>query len=379
VDGDGRPEVVVAGRALVAFDPDCMPGGGGRGGRCASMRTDGVLWVQSGLRDGSSAINGVTVFDFDGDGRVEVVEADECFTRIFDGTTGTPRWSAPRVSCTFIEMPVVADVDGDLSAEVVVGANRFCATECGLADGAPDPILAGFACTSEAACPRGSRCAGGLCRCAADGDCGEGNACTEPLMPDGLGRVCRSTFRLDVGLRVYGDARDRWVPSRPVWSQYAYSITHVNDDGTVPPRASMRRNWEVPGLNNFRQNTQGALGDLQAPNLTIGPSPRGCLPMVGRGVRLTARFCNRGTGVAGANSAVTFFAVARDLRRTELCTAMAPRPIEAGACVDVACDAPGALDPQSAVEAQADANDQVQECREDDNRRELYRPEDCIG
>ncbi len=30
------------------------------------------------------------------------------------------------------------------------------------------------------------------------------------------------------------------------------------------------------------------------------------------------------------------------------------------------------------VEAVADANDQVQECHEDDNRRVIYRPADCI-
>jgi FG-GAP-like repeat len=379
LDGDGRPEIVVAGRALVAYDPDCAMGGSPRGGRCASGRTDGILWVQSGLRDASSAINGVTVFDFDGDGRTEVVEADECFTRIFDGTTGRPRWSAPRVSCTFIEMPVVADVDGDLSAEIVVGANNLCGSECGLAAGAPDPILPGFACVSDDACPMGSRCAGGLCRCTANDQCGAGNTCTAPLMADGMGNVCRSTYNPSVGLKVYGDARNRWVPSRPVWNQFAYSITNIGDDGRVPDRTTMRSNWRTPGLNNFRQNTQGNLGDQTAPNLTIAPAPGGCLAMGAMGVQLSARFCNRGTGVAGANSSISFFSVARDGTRMPLCTASAMAPVAPGTCVDLRCAMPVTLPAESSVEAEADANDQVQECDERDNLRTIYRPEDCIG
>ncbi len=379
LDGDGLPEIVVAGRALVAYDPDCVMAGPRPGGVCSGARRDGILWVQNGLRDASSAINGVTVFDFDGDGRTEVVEADECFTRIFDGRTGVPRWSAPRVSCTFIEMPVVADVDNDFSAEIIVGANQFCGGECGLARGAPDPILPGFACMMDSGCPTGARCVGGLCRCTDPADCGAGNACVAPLVADGMGNVCRSTYDPSIGLKVYGDARNRWVPSRPVWNQYAYSVTNVGDNATIPSRAMAQNNWQVGGLNNFRQNTQGVLGDLTAPNLTIAPAPGGCLSMGGMGVRLSARFCNRGTGVAGANSSVTFFSVARDGRSTALCTARADRPINPGTCTDVRCDNPVNLPADTTVEAQADANEQVQECREGDNRRVIYQPSDCIG
>lgn len=380
LDGDGQPEVVVAGRAMMAFDPDCAASAMRVGGRCASMRTDGVLWTQTGLQDGSSAINGVTVFDFDGDGRVEVVEADECFVRIFDGVTGRPRWSATRFSCTFIEMPVVVDTDGDLSAEIVVPANAACGSTsvCGLSTGAPDPILPGFACIDDGACPTGTTCRGGLCRCTEAGQCGEGNTCTDPLTDDGMGRVCRSTFNPSVGLKVYGDARSRWVPSRPIWNQYAYAITHVNDDGTVPPASTARNNWQVRWLNNFRQNTQGALGDNQAPDLTIGPLPGGCLPTANGMTTLRARFCNRGTGVAGTNSAIQFEAVERDGMRRALCTAPVPEPLAPGRCVDVTCSSASSISLETSVRAVADANGQVQECHEDNNLREVYRPGDCI-
>lgn len=377
LDGDGLPEVVVAGHAMVAFDPDCTstprPGG-----VCESGATNGMLWVQRGLHDLSGASNGVTVFDFDGDGRVEVVEADECFVRIFDGGTGGPRWSAPRASCTWREMPVVADTDGDYSAEIVVGANHVCPQACGLARGAPDPILPGFACVNDRACPDGSSCTGGLCRCTSDAECGEGNACTPPPSRDGMGNVCRSTFDPGVGLRIYGDARNRWVPSRTVWNQYAYSITHIGERGTVPSRATMRNNWQVPGLNDYRRNTQQDGGDGYAPNLTIGPAPGGCVGGTDGPVMLTAHFCNRGTGVAGAASSVQFDAIAPDGTRTALCEATADVPLLTGTCIDVTCTSTVALGLGATVEAVADANEQVQECREGDNRRLIYSPGDCL-
>jgi hypothetical protein len=377
IDGDGLPEIVVAGHALIAFDPDCTrtPRAGGQ---CESRTTNGLLWTQNGLHDLSGARNGVTVFDFDGDGRSEVVEADECFVRIFDGRTGTARWSAARWSATYIEMPIVADVDNDYSAEIVVGSNDVAPTACGLAAGAADPILPGFACINDGACPMGSSCRGGLCRCTMAAQCGANNTCTAPLRADGMGNVCRSTFNRTIGLKVYGDARNRWVPSRPVWNQYSYSITNIGDMGTVPPRAMQRNNWQVPGLNDYRRNTQGALGDQGAPNLTIGPSPGGCVGGAMGPARLSARFCNRGTGVAGAQSSIQFDAVSPGGMRTPLCTASADRAIAPGTCVDVMCMSMMPLARDATVEAVADANDQVQECHEDDNRRVIYRPEDCI-
>ena len=56
------------------------------------------------------------------------------------------------------------------------------------------------------------------------------------------------------GIRVIGDADNSWMPARPVWNQHSYSITEVNDDGTIP--ASPSTNWLI--YNNFRS------GDLAA-------------------------------------------------------------------------------------------------------------------
>jgi hypothetical protein len=64
------------------------------------------------------------VFDFEGDGRAEVVYADETTMRIFDGATGEILYEdATHGSHTRIEMPVIADVDNDGNAEIVVPEN----------------------------------------------------------------------------------------------------------------------------------------------------------------------------------------------------------------------------------------------------------------
>ena len=57
------------------------------------------------------------------------------------------------------------------------------------------------------------------------------------------------------GIRVFRDRDDGWVGTRGIWNQHAYSITNVNDDGTIP--AHPVANWLTPGLNNFRSQAPG--------------------------------------------------------------------------------------------------------------------------
>ncbi len=85
-DGDGRAEFsAAASDSVVVFDPDCQ--GIPEINTCVSLRTDGILWHQVS-QDHSSNRTGTSLFDFEGDGRVEVVYADEVFTRVYDGRTG---------------------------------------------------------------------------------------------------------------------------------------------------------------------------------------------------------------------------------------------------------------------------------------------------
>jgi hypothetical protein len=87
------------------------------------FETDGsVLWSIA-VHD-QSCMAGCSAFDFDADGAYEMLFADERRFYLLDGTTGEVlfQW-ADHDSVTMTEYPVVADVDGDGSAEIVLASN----------------------------------------------------------------------------------------------------------------------------------------------------------------------------------------------------------------------------------------------------------------
>jgi|GEM_PF-970129 len=111
VDGDGDLEIGVAGGYYyVVFEAD---------GNELWRSTNGLVDDYSSYRTGSA------VFDFDGDGRVEVVYSDENTLFVFDGRNGTVLWSTPSSSGTLFELPVIADVDADGHAEIIMSANNY--------------------------------------------------------------------------------------------------------------------------------------------------------------------------------------------------------------------------------------------------------------
>lgn len=106
MNGDGVPEIGVAGAI-----------------RYVVLRADGSILWQSPTQDQSSSSTGSSVFDFDGDGTAEVVYADERFLRVYNGKTGAVVFATPNTNGTLTELPVIADVDGDNHADIVVSAN----------------------------------------------------------------------------------------------------------------------------------------------------------------------------------------------------------------------------------------------------------------
>jgi len=76
-----------------------------------------VLW--SAPIDDGSGWSGGTAFDSDGDGIAEAMYVDEQNLFVFDGA-GLPLLNVPRSARTLAEYPIVADVDNDGSAEIVV-------------------------------------------------------------------------------------------------------------------------------------------------------------------------------------------------------------------------------------------------------------------
>lgn len=114
--------------------------------------------------------SGGTAFDFLGDGTAEGIYADNHTLWVFN-EVGDAIFDVPRTSGTWVEYPIVVDIDNDSSSEIVVTSMP-----------------------------------------------GEGN--DDPSESPTI--------------QVYRDAEDRWVPSRRIWNQHTYHVTNVREDGTIP-------------------------------------------------------------------------------------------------------------------------------------------------
>jgi hypothetical protein len=184
------------------------------------------------------------VFDFLGNGKAEVVYSDEEYMRIYDGTTGNVLFKVCNTTGTLVEFPVIADVDNDGHADIVVVSNAY-------ASGSPEY------------------------------QCNDGTAIAQS------------------GVRVFGDANGTWVRTPPVWNEHAYHITNVTPDGLIPVHELP--NYKQPGFNNFRQNKQpGSV--FAAPDAVLSIAPL-CPGPVG----LVATVRNIGQAALPAGVVVGFY------------------------------------------------------------------------
>lgn len=247
-DGDGRPEFAAAGRGQYAvYDLDCTDIG--EASFCASSRTDGILWSLV-VQDLSSSVTGSSVFDFEGDGKAEVIYNDECSLYILSGEDGSVLLQMPNSSRTAAEYPLIVDVDADGNSEFIVPAND-------------DQIVR--------------------------------DKCAEawPQVPS------PGTH----GLFAFGDLNDKWVRTRRVWNQHSYHVTNVDASGTIPVVES--NSWSGAGLNNYRQNVQGA-GVFNAPDLSVAGlsvNTSSCPSSIG----IQAQIANTGSLGVGAGVPVGFY------------------------------------------------------------------------
>jgi hypothetical protein len=205
-DGDGIPEIFVArqdgllvvshdGKVLAgptqSFDPQVSPNCWSKAGAIGDFDGTGHPSIMDGScahfgiwHVGASALtlawsasisdpSGVassTAFDFLGRGVHDAVYGDEDNLWVYDGKSGAVEFSRPRNSGTLIEYPVVADVDNDGSADIVVVSNK--------------------------------------------------------------GGENSQNYKNTV--EVFQDAQKRWIPARRIWNQHAYYVSNVNEDGTIP-------------------------------------------------------------------------------------------------------------------------------------------------
>jgi hypothetical protein len=266
-----------------------------------------LLW-NSPTQDKSSNRTGSTVFDFEGDGKAEVIYNDECYLRVYRGSDGAVIFKTANSSATIQEYPVIADVDGDNNTEIVVGGNDA------------------------------------------------NNVCSVAYKD--TGEVQRH------GLFVYGDQGDKWVRTRRIWNQHAYHVTNVGTDGSIP--AVEPKSWGPDGFNNYRQSTQGKQA-FNAPDLAV--TLEVSLATCGTGLKLRAHVKNEGSVTAPAGIDVTFYQGTEPVG-TVLSTAKTVAPLLPGGIEDVDFLVPGALD-FSAYYVIADGNAAgvgfINECIEGNN------------
>jgi len=340
-DGDGFPELAVAGGSRFrVFDFDCQNAG------APGCEAPFIRWSKPS-QDGSSKQTGGSAFDFDGDGLVEVVYADECFLRVYDGTTGTVKYSAYRSSNTWYEGPVIADVNNDQTTKILVNSAEStlqCSANTPRGTAYVDPIHPGVPCLVANDCPDATMtCDGGYCRCTSTAQCRDpGLVCAAPPAgTPGSGNTCRaqhpngSTAAVQHGIRVLNDRLNRWASSRPMWNQHAYSVTNIDDNGKIPKTSDWlaKQNFIVRGLNSYRQNVQGTTGVDDLPDIT-GRIDRDACQLTGNTATLTVNICNRGKRAVPAAVPVTFY----DDQNAVLCTGITDGPVPTGAgCKPVSC------------------------------------------
>lgn len=168
IDGDGRPEIAYTSYALLGiFSYD-------------STTKKFVRRFRTGTTDTSAATT-LSLFDFNQDGRAELVYRDETLLRIMQFTdNGTGGFNCtettfPCLSGTHTEYPVIADINDDGHAEIIVSGE--------------DPS---------------DRPHGGI--------------------------------NNNVRIMVFGSPTNSWASARKVWNQHGYNSLNVNNDLTIPAK-----------------------------------------------------------------------------------------------------------------------------------------------
>jgi hypothetical protein len=94
--------------------------------------TGAVIWQQAiNDYDGQCGASGAAAFSFFGDGKADIVYHDTQSIFVWRGD-GTLVYKAPRASSTLFETPVIADVDNDGHAEILITNQGIGGTSNGL-------------------------------------------------------------------------------------------------------------------------------------------------------------------------------------------------------------------------------------------------------
>jgi len=228
LDRDGNPEIIVSSHGSVrAQNPvdgtvlwkTDLPGNTSGPPVIADFNGDGLPEIGVGSQNRLTVMDGkgkvlwfnpvddpsgflaASAFDFEGDGLPELFYLDRLRAWIFSGPDGQAKTeSTEHSSRTEMEYGIIVDADNDGHAEIVI-----------------------------------------------------------PSMPENSSPTGPNT-----GMMSFGAVDNSWRPARGIWNQHAYSITNINDDGTVP--ATPDPHWK--SFNNFRSGNLTAHTGLLMPDLT---------------------------------------------------------------------------------------------------------------
>ena len=244
----------------------------------ANTQTFSLIWGLAPQEDSYS--NGVTSFDFNQDGLLELVISDEIALKIVNGSGKShltqndtvPVYtlgSLPFTEITIMQYPLIADVDADGAAEIIaVGSNR---------------------------------------------------------------------------LNIIKSSGTPWAPARPVWNQYMYNVTNINKDLTVPvplfdnataftdPQGVVRRPF-----NNFLQQAttldQYGRPFIALANLSVSSNPT--ITYDGDNIQVVMTVCNTGELVFEGPLYVSTYTSSGDLiQTTEVSQSLQP-----GECIPLILD-----------------------------------------
>ena len=300
-----------------AVDADCADGAvcHKAAGQCVCLHNG---WLRV-TEDDSSRVTSSSVFDFNGDGRAEVIYNDECFFRVYDGLTSEVLFKSPSPSRTRIEEPVVADVDNDGNAEIVIPSNNDT------------------------------------------NSCSQGN-------------------NFPNGIAVWGDASDSWVSARRIWNQHAYHVTNVTEGGQIPLKEPDNyKPYSGRLYNTYRSNPRNynVAPDLSVTGVQVS-SPDVACGELSELLTITAKIDNLGDLRVGPGVVVTYYGtwgmteqpLYADAMMTPL-TATLQASLEPGDSIllsvvyNAAFNAAGVLPDQ--VKVIVDEADSESECIEDNN------------
>jgi hypothetical protein len=306
-DGDGRPEfALTTGSSFRVFDLS-RPGETIIKPANEPDPAPGAIYTRwsAPVHDNSTGSTGASAFDFDADGASEVLYTDECHLRVFDGATGQTLLITDNSSATNHEYPYVVDIDADGAAELVAFANL-----------------------------------------------------SEPNINQGCQQI-DADWAARKGIHVYRGA-GAWAPTGDRWTMHTYHVTNADPAASVPQ--TEQANWQVQGLNNFREAPHGP-APQNAPDLVASLAVD--LAQCGESVVLRATVINVGALGVGPGVAVTFHA-GTDAGAPEIASVLTVDALVPGGSLIVETTIPAPAGPANYY-VEVDAPDAVAECFEANN------------